>query len=272
MQEQQTTSPAQMYEEYFGPAIFTPWARVLLEHAAPSAGARALDLACGTGIVARQLAPRVGPTGHVLGLDLNPDMLAVAQSLPAPEGAAIEWRQGDAVDPDLPDAGFDLVVCQQGFQFFPDRAKAAGHMRRVLADGGRATVAVWKGLDHHPLFRALFEAEARQFGEPLAKVAIPFSIDDAEELHTVFREAGFPRVTVASETRPVRFPSPDRFVKLTVLAGAAVLPAFKDMDAEARDALVEAILREVDDVVERYIDGDHVAFPMTSHVCVAEAS
>src|SRR5438552_1035927 len=141
--EQKNPSPAEIFESYFVPAIFAPWARVLLEYAAPRPGDRVLDLACATGIVARQVAPVVGPSGRVVALDINPGMLAVGASLPAPEGAAIEWRQGDAVALDLPTGAFDLVLCQQGLQFFSDRAAAVREMKRVLADGGRVVLSLW---------------------------------------------------------------------------------------------------------------------------------
>ena len=97
MAQQQSLAPAEMFDRYFGPALFTPWASVLLEHAAPRPGERVLDLACGTGTVARRVAPIIGATGTVTALDISPSMLAVARARQAPDGAAIEWREGDAV-------------------------------------------------------------------------------------------------------------------------------------------------------------------------------
>jgi ubiquinone/menaquinone biosynthesis C-methylase UbiE len=155
------TTPAEMYERFFVPAMFAPWARVLLEYAAPQPGERVLDLACGTGVVARHVAPRIGATGRLIALDLRPGMLAVARSLPAPSGAAIEWREGDAVALDLPADSFDLVVCQQGLQFFSDRAAAVREMQRVLAPGGRLALNIWQGLERQPVFEAFAEAEVR---------------------------------------------------------------------------------------------------------------
>jgi len=101
-----------------------------------------LDVACGTGIVARQAAPLVGADGQVVALDMNPAMLAVARALPAPSGATIHWREGDAMDLPFEDGAFDVVLCQHGLQFVPDRARAVREMRRVLAPGGRALVIV----------------------------------------------------------------------------------------------------------------------------------
>jgi ubiquinone/menaquinone biosynthesis C-methylase UbiE len=102
-------TPAEKYEQFFVPAIFGPWARILVEHAGLQDGQAVLDLACGTGIVARTAAPAVGASGRVVALDLRPGMLAAARSLPAPDGPAIEWVEADATDPGLPDEAFDHV-------------------------------------------------------------------------------------------------------------------------------------------------------------------
>jgi SAM-dependent methyltransferase len=141
-------SAAEIYKRHMVPAIFGPWAEDLVACAAPQPGERVLDVACGTGVVARLVAQRVGPAGQVVGLDLNPGMLTVARALPPSQGAMIAWREGNASAIPLADAAFDLVLCQQGLQFFPDRPAA---LRRggyeayarppALPDSGRR--AVW---------------------------------------------------------------------------------------------------------------------------------
>src|SRR4051794_35688658 len=130
MNEPQPSTPAEMYERYFVPAMFRPWARVLLEHAVPQAGERVLDVACGTGVVAREAAPLVGPLGQVVGVDMSSAMLAVASSLPVPAGAPISWQEGSALALPCEDGAFDIVLCQHGLPFFPQRAPAAREMRR----------------------------------------------------------------------------------------------------------------------------------------------
>jgi ubiquinone/menaquinone biosynthesis C-methylase UbiE len=97
MSQQQSRSPAETYEQYLGPAISDPWTRVLLEYAAPQLGERVLDVACGTGSVARHVAPMIGAQGKLVALDVNPEMVAVARALPAPPGATIEWPEGNAI-------------------------------------------------------------------------------------------------------------------------------------------------------------------------------
>src|SRR5919109_4471287 len=111
----------EVYETELVPAIFGPWAPLLVAKAALHEGERVLDVACGTGVVARMAAPHVGTGGHVVGVDLNPGMLARARASSPPEGAAVEWREGDAGALPFSAASFDAVFCQLGLQYFPDR-------------------------------------------------------------------------------------------------------------------------------------------------------
>ena len=129
---------AEAYERYLVPAFFGPFADRLIELAEPRAADRMLDVACGTGIVARRVASCVA---RVVGLDLNPAMLEVAWAA----DPAIEWLAGDAGAMPVPDRSFDLVLCQQGLQFLPDRAAGLRELRRVLAPGGRLAVSPLEG-------------------------------------------------------------------------------------------------------------------------------
>src|SRR5436309_1061779 len=123
---------AEMYERGLVPAIFAPWATILIEQAALQPGDRVLDVACGTGVVARLAALQVGSTGQNIGLDNNTGMLAVARSLPPIPGVSLEWQEGNALAMPFADASFDVLLCQQGLQFFPDRSAALCEMHRVL--------------------------------------------------------------------------------------------------------------------------------------------
>jgi SAM-dependent methyltransferase len=269
MNQQPQASPAEIFDRYFGPALFAPWARVLLEHAAPEPADRVLDVACGTGTVAHQAAPLVGAGGKVVGVDVNPGMLAVARSKPVPDGARIEWLEQDAMALDLPDGAFDLVVCQQGLQFFPDRAAAASEMRRVVRDGGRVLLSVWQGLDVHPLYSALCISQARHLGVPLADVAAPWSLPDADEIRALLVGAGLRGVDVAARTLTVRFPSPEQFVYLTLSAGAAFLPEFDWNDEVLRTKLIDNVTRDIESVVREYTGGDVLEFPTSWHIAAA---
>src|SRR5690349_1913852 len=121
-------SAAEAYERYLMATFCSAFAQDFVEVASPRAGERVLDVACGTGAAARFAAPHVGTTGRVVGLDLNPGMIAMARAIPQNEGVAIEWREGDAKSLPFPDASFDLVCCHQGLQFFADRRSALREM------------------------------------------------------------------------------------------------------------------------------------------------
>jgi ubiquinone/menaquinone biosynthesis C-methylase UbiE len=185
---------AESYERVQVPAIFALWAADLLELAALRPGERLLDLACGTGIVARLAAPRVGPAGRVVGVDVNQGMLAVARSRPAPAGAAIEWRQESATALALPDATFDVVLCQQGLQHIPDRSAAVREMRRVLVPGGRALASVFR----RRVDQEVWERVTAPFiGEDAAsRIRGPSLRITADELAALFHEAGFRSVGI----------------------------------------------------------------------------
>lgn len=264
------SNPAELFEQFFGPSIFGPWARVLLEYADPVTGERVLDLACATGIVARSVAPMVGEEGTVVGLDISPGMLAVARER-EPSDVSIEWREGDAAQLDLPDDTFDLVLCQQGVQFFPDPIRALQEARRVLVDGGRLVLNVWQPLEHHPLYSVLLDAEARHLDADLAQVAAPFMFGSGERLRAMLSDAGFDRIEIVERSLTVEFPEPEKFVALTVLAGAAVVPEFARDDPEERAELIEAVARDSEDTLRQYRVEDKLRFPMPNYIAVAYA-
>ena len=160
-QWQLTMKAAELYERYVARYFFAPWASSLVDLAHLVTGERVLDVACGTGIVARLAAKRVGPLGRVVGVDLNPGMIAVARSLPAANDVRIEWLERSALDLQLKKASFDVVLCQQGLQFFPDKAVALEQMRRVLDHGGRLALSVWESNSPGPYTSAVTTALAQ---------------------------------------------------------------------------------------------------------------
>src|SRR4030095_9221631 len=136
------------YEQHLVPALFAAFAASLVTQATVQLGERLLDAACGTGIVARIAAPHIGEAGHVTGLDLNPGMLAVARAVPMRHGAPITWQEGSLEALPFEERAFDVVLCQQGLQFCPNRTKAVREMRRVLRTGGRPPSSARPALAH----------------------------------------------------------------------------------------------------------------------------
>ncbi|HEY6684258.1 MAG TPA: methyltransferase domain-containing protein [Propionibacteriaceae bacterium] len=146
-----TREQAEAYEKLFVPALFAQWAPLMVDIAKIADGQRVLDVACGTGVAARAAAGRVGLTGSVVGLDLNPAMLEVAAGTPSD----IEWRQGDAANLPFGDGEFDAVLCQSALFFFPDVDAAVAEMARVVRPGGAVAVQTYASLDDQPGFREL---------------------------------------------------------------------------------------------------------------------
>lgn len=261
-------NPAEAYERHFVPALAAPWAEDLLGRAAPQPGEHVLDVACGTGIVARLAAPRVGPTGGVVGVDPNPGMLGVARAAAAGEGVAIDWREGRGEALPVDDTAFDLVCCQQGLQFFEDRGAGLREMRRVLAPDGRVAVSVGQAIEHHPLHAAIDEITARHLGAPLFARTI-FSLGDADQIRMLLEGAGFRGVVIEPLSLTARVPDPAGFVRLQVLGVAAFAPALAEMAPPRREAAIAAVLAEAEAVVRPYVEDGTLVVPTHAHIAQA---
>lgn len=204
---------AEVYEAKFVPAFFAEWAPHLVEVAGVRPGQAVLDVACGTGIVARVAADRVGAAGRVVGVDLNEAMLTVARRV-RPD---IEWRQGDAGALPFPDGSFDAVVCQMALMFFPDRARALREMRRVVAPGGTVAVLVPARLASQPAYAPFVEMAARHAGpEAQALLSAYFACGDLRELTALVESAGLHLASARTRLGTARFESVEEFVATEV--------------------------------------------------------
>jgi ubiquinone/menaquinone biosynthesis C-methylase UbiE len=251
---------AELYERVVARHILAPWAPLLVDAAHLAGGERVLDLACGTGVVTRIAAQRVGPRGRVTGVDLNAEMLGVARSLPAPDGAPVEWLEGSALAIPSPDASVDAVLCQQGLQFFPDKALSLREMRRVLDRGGRLALSVWSSVGLYN--SAVGEALARFVGEDTAsRFCASRKVPGKQELERFAAEAGFAGVNVRISRMNIHLPRLDRFV-LEHLAGTPVAASIAAVDPESRKNIGAGVMREL----QRFNDGDGVTYPEEIHV------
>lgn len=202
-------SAPENYQRYFVPVIGGPFAEDLIAEAALRPGERVLDVACGTGVVARLAAERVQPSGTVAALDLNPAMLSVARSIPS-TGTTIRWYETSAESMPLPDAAFDVVLCQLGLQFVADKNAALREMRRVLAPGGRVLVTT---PPPNAFFDVLDEAMTRHVGsEAGAFVRMVFSLADPAIIERLFRDAGFADVNVRTYAKDLWLPEAREFL------------------------------------------------------------
>jgi SAM-dependent methyltransferase len=250
----------EIYAEYLVPAIFGPWAPIVLDAARLEQGQSVLDVACGTGVIATGAESRVGPTGSVTGLDNNPGMLAVASTR---SGTGVSWREGDAQALPFPAGSFDRVICQLGLQYFPDRPAAVREMRRVLRPGGRVVVMVWRDVRHSPGYVALIEALETHVGPEAATVMrLPFVFgDEPGSLASLLEEAGFVDVTIQAKSGMVEFGSVAEFTRYQV-AGSPLVAHVDVHDAR----LLAALTEDVAVALGSPATTDPIRFPIQAHL------
>lgn len=203
-------TPPENYERFFVPSIGAPLAEDLIDDAELKPGEQILDVACGTGIVARLASQRVGPDGAVVGVDVSPEMLAVARTI-HPTNPTIEWHQAGAEKMPLTDGRFDAVLCQMGLQFMEDPLGALGEMRRVMKEGGRLILNVPGPAP------SMFEIFARSMGRHIAPEAAGFALQvfalhDIDGIHGLMAEAGFAGARAAARTRTLHLPPSQDFL------------------------------------------------------------
>ena len=235
---QVAANAARVYEEFFVPALFQQWARRVTAAAEIAPGQRVLDVASGTGVLARTVRELVGSEGSVVVLDMNEAMLDVARRA-TPE---VEWRTGKAEALPFPAGDFDAVVSQFGLMFFDDRAAALGEMRRVLRASGRVAVAVWAFIEESPGYAALAVLLADLLGEEAAEsLRAPFAMGDPAAIAALFRDSALRDPTVWSESGTVTFPSMDEWMFTEIrgwtLAGTVDDAGFDRLLAEANSRL-----------------------------------
>ena len=246
------------YEQLLVPALFQQWTPRLIAAADVHAGDLVLDVACGTGVLARAAAARVTRSGFVTGLDPSPGMLTIAARL-APE---IDWREGVAESLPFADQSFDVVVSQFGLMFFADRRQAIRDMLRVLRSGGRMAVAVWDGLEQIPAYAAEVAVVERVAGGRSADaLRAPFALGDGKELAALFAGAGAQWVTVTTHHGTAQFPTLRSMVEADILGW---LPL---MAAPLTDDQSRQVLKDADDALRSYVTREgKLAFPISAHI------
>lgn len=232
------TSAAEVYDRFFVPALFGQWPDQILDAAAIGLGDHVLDVGCGTGILARAAADRVGSAGLVAGVDVNEAMLHVARCSPEP----VRWESGTAESLPFPDRCFDRVLSQFALMFFRDPRAASEEMARVLRPDGRVTVATWAEVDESPGYAAMVDLLRRLFGDTEASALLaPFTFGTPETLEAALAPV-FPDVMVTRHEGSARFESIEDWVYTDVrgwtLAGL--------MDDDQYSQLLEAAEAELD--------------------------
>jgi SAM-dependent methyltransferase len=236
--------------------VMAPWTDDLIAGARCVAGDRVLDVACGTGIV----ASKVDPGCTVTGIDINGPMLDVAK-----QTAGITWHLGSATELPFSEASFDAVLCQQGLQYFPDRAAAAKEMARVLTPGGRVSLNVWGPIERQPFHAALLDAIVVYLGDEHATVFdLAFSLNTAKELHALADAADLKGARVRFVHRTIRHPDPGEFIA-GFMSSTPIAAQFLALSVDKRESFV----RHARERLAPYMDDGGLASPMENHFLTA---
>lgn len=270
---------AEIYEQHLVPAMFEPFARDLIQSCYIRCSDRILDLACGTGIVSRLAIDYVDVSlGKVIGVDINPIMLNVARHCSA--GKDIDWKEGSAMSLPFPNESFDLVICQQGLQFFSDRLKALTEMNRVLAGAthnkdkdsgyGRLVLSVWTSIKDNPGFSILKRLLQETISHEAATIMqLPHSLSESTELISLVRAAGFRKIFSKEVTKTISFHSVEEFV-VRFTNGSILASYFSDkkkVDDVSQDKLLKSASRELSQFVDE--PSGKLSFPLSTRLIFA---
>ncbi|MES0129387.1 methyltransferase domain-containing protein [Mesorhizobium sp. M0029] len=251
------------YDRYMVPLIFEPFAADLARRAASLSPGAVLEVAAGTGVVTRALAPKLSPGASYVVTDLNQPMLDYAASRQAPD-SRIQWRQADALALPFEDAAFDLVCCQFGAMFFPDRAAGYREAKRVLKTGGHFLFNVWDRIEENVFANDVTNALAEIFPNdpPRFLARTPHGYNDTALIRGELEAAGFSRVVIDTRAEQSRASSP----RLPAVAYCQGTPLRNEIDA--RGKLEAATDHAVSVIAARHGSGE-VAAKIQAHVIVA---
>jgi ubiquinone/menaquinone biosynthesis C-methylase UbiE len=252
---------ADIFENMLVPSIFRPWGLDMLDRVPVSASDRVVDVGCGTGILARLVRERAGPQTDVQGVDLSALMIGKARAI-APD---IGWHEAGAEKMPLPDQSFDVALCQQAFQFFPDRDAAAREMHRVLTRGGRVAISTWRPIEECELFYGLDQAATRLFGP---RVDRRHAFGDGAAIGSILAAAGFRDIHAQVITRAEHVSDARTFVRLNL---GATYPPINEMSDAERESAIDAMMREAADTLEQFAHGRGLVHPMKANLVTAVA-
>ncbi len=254
----------EIYERVLVPPLFRPFAEELVSRLTPATGDSLIDVACGTGIVARIGRERLGQSARIVGVDVSPAMLNVARTV----DPSIDWREGNATDLPIDEERFSLLTCHQGLQFMPDKAAVVREMRRVLAPRGRLAVATFRPLEDLPGMRALNAVVERHVG-PIADSRHSFG--HSEPLRALLLDGGFSDVTVTTFDHSVRFADGVLFARLNAMAAIGMSDQGKAMSEAERSELAGRIASESADLIARSTKDGTFILPLTTNIATGRA-
>lgn len=255
----------EIYERLLVGPLFRPFAEDLIARLNPGAHDRLLDVACGTGIVARVARARMGQAARIVGVDASAPMLAVARGV----DSSIDWREGNAMTlPVSDDERFSLLTCHQGLQFFPDKMAAIREMRRVLLPGARLAIGTWRPLAEAALFRELHPIAEQQLGKV---VDARHSFGDSDAIARLLTDAGFGNVQVETTSHQIRMSDGMVFARLNATALASMSEKAKAMNDADRQHVLERIVSDSATTITKYTMGSALVFELSSNLATAAA-
>ncbi|WP_085884436.1 class I SAM-dependent methyltransferase [Oceanibacterium hippocampi] len=255
----------EIYDRYLVPLIFEAFAADLAGRVAASRPGHVLETAAGSGVVTRALAPLLGPDARYVASDLNQPMLQRAIDRQGKD-KRIDWRQADALALPFDDASFDVLCCQFGVMFFPDRVAGYREARRVLKPGGRFLFNAWDAIEHNDLARMVTDAAAKIFptDPPRFLARTPHGYHDVAAIVDDLRTADFVDIEVETLARPSTAPGP----RDPAIAYCQGTPLRNEILARAPAGLGEVTDRIAEAIAAACGDGP-VSGKVQAHVVVA---
>ena len=252
------------YERLFVPALFSPWTKHLIAGAGVSEGSHVLDVACGTGVLARDALSHAGSTGRVVGVDPAPGMIGAARELQP----GVEYLLASAEVLPLADSTFDCVLSQFGMMFFQDKAEAAREMYRVLKPGGGLAIAVWNTVEHNPAYGDIIAVLQDEVGTAAADaLRLPYTLGNHGAVTGLLENAGFGTINVEMKIESARFPSSRHMVEAELRGW---LPLF---DIHLDESKISEVLVQSDKTLAKYaVASGEAVFPTSAHVITARKS
>ena len=253
------------YDRYMVPLIFAPYAADIAQRAVSLSPNAVLEIAAGSGVVTRALAPRLSPSASYIVTDLNQPMLDYAASQQGPD-SRIQWRQADALALPFENAAFDLVCCQFGAMFFPDRLSGYREAKRVLKPGAHFLFNVWDRIEENVFADDVTNALAEMFPNdpPRFLARTPHGYHDTALIRSELENAGYSRVVIETKAEQSRAASP----RLPAVAYCRGTPLRNELEARDAGKLEAAIDYAESAIADRHGSGE-VAAKIQAHVIVA---
>ncbi len=250
------------YEKYIVPAYTGAWAKEIVNRACLGVGEKILDVACGTGLVARTASEKQNSSDLIYGIDVNEVMVKKAREIEA----NINWHHSDVTDMPFPDNKFDVIFCQQGLQYFPDSSLALKEMKRVLIENGRILLSVWRPIEYSPFYESLCKVLEKYINAKAASMLSgAFSFGDDKKLKTIFANAGFSSININIVVKQMSYSPFEEFV----MGGIMATPFFKDIQ-QMQKSKREEMLLEIYKSNQDYIDDNGLVAPLESYIVNAK--